>query len=461
MISHNTFLQQVLATLSEGLFVVDGQGRIVLCNAAFEEMTGYSQEEAVGSTCEILGCDMCLKARALSSKGYWCFMFRHTQRHSVHCTLRRKDGTWLPIVKNGRALYGEDGALYVVETITDMTVLRQKDKKLAELARLLELPQGLAGMVGTSPSMQRVYSILERAATSDAPVLILGESGTGKELAAHAVHVLSGRKDMPYVSINCAALSESVLESELFGHVRGAFTGAIKDREGVFAAAHRGTLFMDEVGDMSLSMQAKLLRVLETGCYQAVGDTALRKTDVRIVSATNRPLEELVRQKKFREDLLFRLRVIPVYLPPLRQRAEDIPLLIQHFIQRMTKNTRHKISLTAEALQRLCSHNWPGNIRELRNTLEYAVVLAGDAPISLEHLPPSSWQTPQSPPVSLCPPVMPTHEDAAQEEQRQAVLEALAVTNWNISKAAQLIGIHRSTLHTRMLRLRIERPKRT
>jgi len=456
-----TFFEQLISTMNEGLFVVGEDGVILLCNPAFERLTGYSRAECVGVSCVRLGCDMCKKSRDAGGKA-WCVMFNAKTEDRKQCTIRRKDGTWMPVIKNARTLRMEDGSMCVVETLTDISGLLEREQRIVELSRLLKTEIGLEGLIGTAPVMQRMYRILEQAAASDAPVLLLGESGTGKELAAHAVHQLSARRDRPYVSVNCAALNEAVLESELFGHVRGAFTGADRDREGRFGAADKGTLFLDEIGDTPLMTQVKLLRVLETGRYEAVGENISRIADVRLVAATNRPLEHLIQQGLFREDLFFRINVIPVRMPPLREHMEDLPLLAGHLLEHIAR--RNKIEapkLTAPALELLYAHSWPGNVRELRNALEYAVAQAGAQSIGAEHLPLFSshvsslareqgvvrgagWREKDLP-------------SSAEENARKTVLAALDTCDGNISCAARLLGIHRSTLHARLHRLGIRR----
>jgi len=455
------FFEQLISTMNEGLFVVDANGVILLCNPAFERLTGYSRAECVGASCVLLGCDMCKKSREDGGDA-WCVMFSAKTEDCKQCTIRHKDGAWLPVIKNARTLRMEDGDMCVVETLTDISGLLERERRIVELSRLLETEIGLEGLIGTAPVMQHMYRILEQAAASDAPVLLLGESGTGKELAAHAVHKLSARRGRPYVSVNCAALNEAVLESELFGHVRGAFTGADRDREGRFGAADKGTLFLDEIGDTPLMTQVKLLRVLETGRYEAVGENISRIADVRLVAATNRPLEHLVRQGLFREDLFFRINVIPIRLPPLREHMEDLPLLAAHLLERIARRKKREApKLTVPALELLYAHSWPGNVRELKNALEYAVAQAGTQSIGAEHLPSFSSHASA---LALERGVMrgaggrEEHlPPPAVESARKTVLTALDACDGSISCAARLLGIHRSTLHARLHRLGIRR----
>ncbi len=381
------FLREVINTINDGFFLVGPDGRILMANPALERLTGYEAGELVGQTCAVLNCDACVRSRSLGG-GHWCRLFDRKDEHRKRCTLVRRDGTAITVLKNAKVLKDGDRVIAAVETITDISAVVEKDRRIEELSRLLGSDEGFAGMVGTSPAMQRVFRIIERAAESDAPVLVLGPSGTGKELAARAIHELGRRKNGAYVQLNCAALNEALLESELFGHVRGAFTGAIRDRQGRFEAAHGGDIFLDEIGDIPLPIQVKLLRVLETKRIERVGDNASREVDVRIIAATNRDLGRLVRAGRFREDLLFRINVIPIHLPPLADRREDIPLLAAHFLKGIRERDRRDVTgLTPEALRLLTAYGWPGNVRELRSALEYACVIADGGRLGVEHLP--------------------------------------------------------------------------
>ena len=247
----------------------------------------------------------------------------------------------------------------------------------------------LAGVVGASPAMRQVYRLTRLAAPTSASVLLVGETGTGKELIARAVHQLSPRADGNYVRVNCGALAESLLESELFGHVKGAFTGAIEDRNGRFEAAHGGTIFLDEISSMSPKLQVKVLRVLQEKQYERVGDHKTRTVDIRVVAATNQYLEDEIAEGRFRDDLYYRLNVVPIYLPPLRERREDIPALAQYFLERHSEeNRRDPPELTRDVIDMLLEHDWPGNVRELENYMARAVVLAAGGPLRSDLLAP-------------------------------------------------------------------------
>lgn len=355
----------------------------------------------------------------------------------------------------------------------------------------------VARQAGPGHFLRRGKGLLQgRAAESDAPVLVLGPSGTGKELAARAIHELGRRKNGAYVQLNCAALNEALLESELFGHVRGAFTGAIRHRQGRFEAAHGGDIFLDEIGDIPLPIQVKLLRVLETKRIERVGDNASREVDVRVIAATNRDLGRLVRAGRFREDLLFRINVIPIHLPPLAERHEDIPLLAAHFLKGIReRDGRDVAGLTPEALRLLTAYSWPGNVRELRSALEYACVIAGGERLGVEHLPRHIAGEARHPECAAAGraghggtgdahaglhPTLAGHEARGQaaraeeggmpsvgvsmdggrptrrERERAELVAVLRAAGGNVSEAARLLGVHRCTVRNRMLRYGID-----
>ena len=299
--------------------------------------------------------------------------------------------------------------------------------------------RSLHNMVGKSGQMQRIYSLLEVLANVGSSVLISGESGTGKELVAEALHYLGMRKNRPLVKVNCSALSESLLESELFGHVRGAFTGAIHDKVGRFQKADGGTIFLDEIGDLSPKVQVTLLRVLEGKQIERVGDSTPVRIDARVITATNKNLEEKVKLGEFRADLLFRLRVVEVALPPLRERLEDIPLLVEHFVKELNRKMNMAINGVSPDVEGiLLTYPWPGNIRELQYALEHAFVLCQEGTITVEHLPPYIRS------------VSPSHAYSfgkTQSAKPQAIIEALEKTAWNKKGAARLLGIDRKTLY--------------
>jgi transcriptional regulator with PAS, ATPase and Fis domain len=325
--------------------------------------------------------------------------------------------------------------------MTDVTSLVIKERQIQELAGGIREDLAFMGLVGRSPAMLRVREQIKNAARSEAPAIVLGESGTGKELVAAAIHTLSRRKDGPFMKVNCAALNEHLLESELFGHRRGAFTGAMRDRQGRFEAASGGTIFLDEIGDMPGAMQAKLLRVLEAKEIERVGENTPVPIDVRLVSATNRGLEELVESGAFREDLLYRVNVIPIALPPLRERTDDIPLLVGHFLARIgAANDRAGLRVTAAALERMQAFRWPGNVRQLINALEYGVITCRGEEIDVPDLPISIAADPGGPP--------PVRRRSAPTPE--AIRTALADAGGSRTAAARALGISRVTLWKRM-----------
>jgi len=357
------------------------------------------------------------------------------------CSIIKKDGTCLPVLKNASLLKDDEGLpLGAVETLTDISEVERLDQEVHHLSHQLEIKNGFHGIVGSSPLMQKVYQVVQKAALSDAPVIIYGESGTGKELVARAIHLMGRRKDAPFVQLNCAALNEALLESELFGHIKGAFTGAYRHRIGRFEAAHEGDLFLDEIADIPLATQVKLLRVLETKQFERVGDHRPISVDVRIITATNKDLQEMIDSKRFREDLFFRINVIPIHLPPLRERLDDLPLLVSVFVERLRERTGKRITgLSPEAMERFMSYSWPGNVRELRSVLEYAFVIAEKGTIGLEQLPHPLVSEPSR-----------RLSNSKEPQEKVALIEALRKSNGNQSEAARILGVNRVTVWNRM-----------
>ncbi len=384
----NRYLKNIIGTMNEGLLLVAPDGTMLMVNKAFEELTGYKAEEVVGRPCTLLNCDAC--ETTLKKDGpSWCSLFEKGQVIKKRCSLIKKDGSCLAVLKNASLLKDDDGLpLGAVETLTDISEVERLDQEVHHLSHQLEIKNSFQGIVGNSPVMQKVYQVVQKAALSDAPVIIYGESGTGKELVARAIHLMGRRKEAPFVQLNCAALNEALLESELFGHIKGAFTGAYRHRIGRFEAAHEGDLFLDEIADIPVATQVKLLRVLETKQFERVGDHRPISVDVRIITATNKDLQEMIDGKRFREDLFFRINVIPIHLPPLRERLEDVPLLVNAFVERLRERTGKRITgLSPESMDRFMSYSWPGNVRELKSALEYAFVIAEKGIIDLGQLP--------------------------------------------------------------------------
>jgi DNA-binding NtrC family response regulator len=327
------------------------------------------------------------------------------------------------------------------------------------LRRQLKAKYKFDNIISHNENMQAVFALVERVADVDSTVLIYGESGTGKELIARAIHYNSYRQDKPWVAINCGAIPEDLLESELFGHEKGAFTGATTTRPGRFELAHGGTLFLDEIAEMRPHLQVKLLRVLQEREFERIGGTRTIKIDVRIIAATNKNLEELVAQKEFRDDLYWRLNVIPLTLPPLRERSSDLPLLVTHFIHRFNAEKKQNVQgITPEAMQRLRAYHWPGNVRELENAIERAVILKGSGFIMPADLPDRiSRATVKEAPLAIEFPDGGLDFDVmVQNFEKQLLRQALEKTNWVKTKAASLLHMNRTTLVEKVKKLRLE-----
>ena len=322
-------------------------------------------------------------------------------------------------------------------------VLIIKDEtRLSSLERELKERQSYHSIIGKNHKMQELYDLIERLSNYDSTVLITGESGTGKELVADSLHYSGSRNEKPLVKVNCAALPENLLESELFGHVKGAFTGAIGDKEGKFELADGGSIFLDEIGDISHHNQIRLLRVLQEKSFERVGSNKPVNVDVRIITATNKDLTELINAGKFREDLFYRLNVVKVDLPPLRNRADDIPILIEHFIDKFNMQFNKEIKgITSDALEVLTKYSWPGNIRQLRNTLESIFVWAKNDAITFDQIPEDIWNSENTVGVHA-------HNPSNEKER---IVAALSKTGWNKAKAARHLGITRTTLYKKIL----------
>ena len=444
----------IVDTLQDGVMVVDPLGRIVAVNPAAEQMTGYKASELVGRSCRVLDCTGC-KIIAKGAGTQWCGLYSADGMRTKRCTIINKDHRTVTIIKSAAVLRDANGEpIGAVETLKDMSEIIRQQEEILTLRRTLQLDDGYHGILGHSAIMQTVFEMVENVAMTEAPVLISGESGTGKELVARAIHEASPRHSKPFIKVNCAALNENLLESELFGHAKGSYTGADRARVGRFEAAHGGTIFLDEIGDIPPSTQVKLLRVLEEKEIERVGEHIPVKVDVRIVSATNRNLEELIEQGLFREDLFFRINVFPLRCPALRERAEDIPVIVQSFIRQNTAKTGKKIlGLTPEAMQKMVQYNWPGNVRELRNAVEYAFVLCPSGGIGVTHLPPrilgATAHCPPPPDVTL----------GADEAQKEELIKALRQAAGNQSEAARILGLSRITIWKRIKKFGIDLKK--
>jgi len=451
--NYGKYWQTVIDTMLEGLMLVDPDGKIVYVNRAFEQLSGYTKEDVEGQTCEILGCDTCFGTRK-EGKDKYCALFKEGKVRRRKCIFQKKDGTELHVLKNAALIRDKNGEVIGgVENLTDLSPVVEKEEVILRLRKQLNNEDGFHGMLGKSATMKKVFDLIASAAPSEAPVIIFGESGTGKELVAAAIHLLSARHDGPFVKVNCAALNENLLESELFGHVKGAFTGADRTRVGRFEAANKGDMFLDEIGDLPLATQTKLLRVLQEKEFERVGDNRPIATDVRILAATNKDLNRLMQEELFREDLYYRINVIPIYLPPLRARLDDIPLLVETFIHRMGLKTEKNITgIAKEVLDVFMQYNWPGNIRELINVIEYAFVLCPEGDISIAHLP---AQLLGQQPLHVQQGSK-TVRKLSKGNERQELIQALQSSGGNKSEAARRLGVSRVTLWKRIKKFGIQ-----
>ena len=440
------FLMSMLETMTDGFMVVDKEMNILFFNRAAEEMTGYKRDEVMGKSCTILDTDNCVLLSD-SENGKKCKLFEIGRAVNRRCNIKAKNGKTVYLLKNAVVLKDDSGeAICAIEVITDISSLLLKELEIEELRSELQNEYGFMGLIGTSQVMQKLHEQIQNTSASEAPVVICGESGTGKELVAHAIHKLSRRRKGPFIKVNCAALNESLLESELFGHVKGAFTGAIKDREGRFEAAKNGSIFLDEIGDMSPSMQAKLLRVLQEGEIDRVGDHRPVHVNVRLISATNKDLCNLVDSGQLREDFFYRVNVIPIYTPPLREREEDLPILISHFLKQINLiNQRNIQGITPEALGAMKAYRWPGNVRQLISALEYAAITCQNGIIGISNLPESILQTEEK-----------SDSQGKNYKNRDYIISALSKHNWNKTITAKHLGISRVTLWKMIKELNIE-----
>jgi len=436
-------LRSIFDSLYDGIITVDTTGQIQQFNKSAEKITGFREEEALEKQLHevlISRHEARLTEKVISA----IRQGRRIEDYELEITTRGGSLRTINITSTILSGLYEDepaGAVISVSDVTEIYSLKEKLKGRYKLDRI----------IGKNHEMQQVYDRILLTADSDSTVLIHGESGTGKELVAHAIHYHSRRSDESFIKVNCSALAETLLESELFGHVKGAFTGAIYDNIGRFEAAHRGTIFLDEVGDFSPFIQLKLLRVLQEKEFERVGDTVPRKVDVRIVAATSRHLTRLVEEGHFRPDLYYRLRVIPIYLPPLRQRKDDLPLLINHFIDRLNETMRKRIrGVSEEAMSALLNYEWPGNIRELEHALEHAMVLSQGRTIELAELPIEIRRVEEFEPSPSIKNLPRSGNSSTPKLERSMIEQALADASGNRTRAAKMLGMSRTTLWRKM-----------
>lgn len=435
----------ILESISDGVFTVDMEWRITSFNRAAEEITGIRRNEAIGKRCsEVFRSSMC----------------------EAECALRQTIKTRKPIIGKSGYIINGDGKRIPISVST--AILRDSAGRaiggaetFRDLSEVEALRQELEGkfwvgdLSSRSPLMQRVFEVLPIIAASPSTVLILGETGTGKELVARTIHSLSPHSRGPFIAVNCGALPDTLLESELFGYKAGAFTGANKDKLGRFALAKGGTIFLDEIGEVSPAMQIRLLRTLQERTYEPLGATRSEITDARIMVATNKDLVEQVRQGLFREDLYYRVNVVRIELPPLRRRKEDIPLLVEQFITRFNRLQQKTVQgIAAEALSLLMAYDWPGNIRELENAIERAFILCNGGQIGIRHLP--DELTARGVSMSSSPDIQSAHNLL----EAQSIREALKRNGYNRQAAAKELRIHKTTLFRKMKKLGIPLPER-
>jgi PAS domain S-box-containing protein len=441
------FVRTILDSVADGVFTVGPDFRITSFNRAAERILGISREQAVGQQCcEIFRADICHEDCALRET-------LTTGREIIDkpVSILNSRSKRVPISVSTALLKDDKGAIIGgVETFRDLSPLEMLKKKIQK-------EYSYEDIISKNHRIQAIFDLLPDIAESDSTVLIEGPSGSGKELFARAIHNLSTRKDRPYVVVNCGALPDSLLESELFGYMKGAFTDAKRDKPGRFSLAEGGTLFLDEVGDLSFAMQVKLLRVLQEREYEPLGATHTVKANVRILAATNHDLLNLVGQGKFREDLYYRLNVVKIILPPLRERREDIPLLVDHFLDQFNVRMGKSLSgFSDDALRRLMEYPFPGNVRELENAVEHACVLCRSRRIELEHLPPEIRGAVQRAPEQAAPasdslPVL-------RSTEIQLIRKTLEKHGGNRLEAARELGVHKTTLWRKMKRYGISHP---
>ena len=431
------FFNVILNSIADGVFTTDSDGKITFFNKAAEEITGFTSKEALGRFCfDIFRADICQSRCALKET-------IRTKKEIINLpvTVLNKKGKKIPISISTAVLKNEKGKIIGgVETFRDLSTIE-------ELKKELQQKYTFGDIISKNHQMHEIFNVLPNIAESDSTVLIQGVSGTGKELFAKAIHNWSHRKEKPFVGVNCGALPETLLESELFGYVKGAFTDAKKDKPGRFALANGGTIFLDEIGDMSPPLQAKLLRVLQEKEYDPLGSVSPRKTDVRIIAATNKDLSRLVSEGKFRDDLYYRVNVVKIELPLLSQRREDIPLLIDAFINKFNARMEKQITgATDHVLRRLMSYEYPGNVRELENIIEHAFVLCRGDRIDLDCLPKEILQGAEG----EHPTVFSQDQTPFAKAEADLIARTLKKYGGNRLRTAQELTIDRTTLWRKM-----------
>jgi PAS domain S-box-containing protein len=429
-------LEVILDSIADGVFTIDLQKNVTSFNKAAEKITGIPREQAIGQKCfDVFHSNICQTSCALEKT-----MLTGKEIIDVKVNILNTKGEPVPVSISTAVLRDNRGnVIGGVETFRDLSDLEELKKEITKHYTFEDI-------ISKNHKIQEIFDVLPNIAESDSTVLIQGPSGSGKELFARAIHNLSPRKKGPYIVVNCGALPDTLLESELFGYVKGAFTDAKKDKPGRFALAEGGTLFLDEVGDLSTALQVKLLRVLQEKEYEPLGGTKPIKADVRIIAATNKDLTELLSRGAFREDLYYRINVIKIELPPLSQRREDIPYLVDHFIRQFNLKMGKRIThVSADVLNLFMQYDFPGNIRELENIIEHAFVLCKGTQITTAHLPHDFFENVVSSEGTTS-----LEINKLDYAEAQVIRNALKKYNGNRSKAAQELGIHKTTLWRKM-----------
>jgi PAS domain S-box-containing protein len=469
--------QLILESVGEGIYGLDSEGRTTFINPAAEKMTGFSEGEMIGNCQHLLVHHS--KADGAPYPQEQCPIYAAFRRGKVYQTSEevfwRKDGTSFPVEYISTPIWKNLKLLGAVVVFKDITKQKQAEEEILQLRHKLELEnaylneevlhaQAYGDIIGNSPALETILKQIEMVGPTDANVLITGESGTGKELVAREIHNRSSRKKRTMIKVNCSSIPKELYESEFFGHVKGAFTGAIQDRAGRFSLADGGTLFLDEIGEVPLDLQSKLLRVLQEGAFERIGDEKTLHADVRIIAATNRSLKEEVELKNFRQDLYYRLNVFPIEVPPLRDRKEDIPLLASIFLTQVGRKLNRSLpKLTQANMVELKKYDWPGNIRELQNVIERAMITSRSGKL-LFNLPGTEKNIrkkdlafnskEQNRNLSIL------TEEEMKLHDRQNILNALHQCGWKITGfngAAELLGMRPTTLHSKIKKMGIKK----
>jgi len=441
------FSSLLLDSMADGVFTLNDRGEITTWNPSMERITGYNAGEAIGKSCRLLNFSHCF-SESCPTNMEECKIFEYGRLDGRECFLRHKEGYDVPVIKSARLVKGQNGMIRgVVETVTDLTELEEARRKLEEANHRLGEIHRFDRIIGKSHAIQEVFSAIRAAAASEVTILLQGESGTGKELVAEAIHYNCDRSDEPFITVNCSALPESLLESELFGHVRGSFTGAIRDRVGRFEEADGGTIFLDEIGEITPLIQIKLLRVLQEREIERVGESKKRRVDIRIIAATNKDLANLVKTGEFRDDLYYRLKVFPIMIPPLRLRKEDIPLLVSHFIHVQNQKTGKNIkSVTQSSMRILMDYTWPGNVRELENAIEHAFVLCTGEHIDVFDLPIEIRQLEYQPDLRKTTFSTMFRRFSEKKLSPETLIQILHECRWNKAEAGRRLGLSRTAI---------------